>query len=169
MLTVVKGRRRLPNRDRAVHDDDRRIRELHAEGKTTRQIAQEVGLGLTIVYKAHERLGLERNTTRPCRRSAAKPESLTRADERPSPVQVAFQHLHYACLMAGRPPRLVERDGGYWLDRRPTNLDLMIRELNRELVRRGRADHRQAGVAGGVSPYQPAGTTCRDCFCRRDV
>lgn len=43
------------------HDEDRLRRELHGEGYTVREMAEELGLSKVVIYQWHRRRGLPYN------------------------------------------------------------------------------------------------------------
>jgi hypothetical protein len=107
---------------------DVNLAELHAKGRTDREIAAVMGFDFLTIKKYRTLLGLEsvlspRAARPPVDRPPPPPK------EKPNPVEIASRVLS---------SRLIEKpESGFWLDDQPASLDTVMRAANAVLNRHG--------------------------------
>lgn len=116
------NRRYLPE----THDPI--LKEMNTKWRRTDQeIADEMGFDKSTIGEQRRRLGLPINS-RPKGIQSPTEKSGYTPTEPVNPVKVAQRWLGN---------RLTEKQGAFWLDSRPANLDAVMRETNRMLMANG--------------------------------
>lgn len=128
--------------------DDWEVARRHGLKETPHVMAKGMKRAPGAIYDAHTRLKLKPHVKNEKRAEAVKESKKTAAvphhrmpaadvPEKLNPYTLAQHYLVDACVWNGKPKRLAERNGMYFLDGYPTDLVGIMRAVNAERAKMG--------------------------------